>query len=260
MSPRRLLSCIPTAGAARAQARLALAAGEYAAAADRYALAAQRLGPRVLAPRFTHTLFPCEVRACVLAAARVDLEEGDRTPEALACGTKLLDRLLQRTLGVPYDPAPPDDQFVSAHVGFHLSTYRPPAGLSRHERLLLLLHRPLDAPTILVDLHFDPMVAIRAVYMHKYAPIEHLFAIRMFEARAAQGDARAFGTLGMEARMAPSAERALLRLATQRLPGASKQLEDLHLFRHERRKRREQEHARALDEEADRLRYSIFSL
>lgn len=185
---------------ARFQARLALDAGEYGKAADHYILAEHRLGNRLLAPLGCQTLFPDNLRECAKAAIRVAVEE--RRP----IKSKLRFR----------DVEPPKEVELKRLICFRNGGYglEEPIGLTPSERLLLVLHQPLEAAQLLSDL------GARYLFSPYYPSnrfdddrgIRRLFYIRRLAALAEQGDREALYDLAQAAIHSNTALHALDRL------------------------------------------------
>lgn len=205
--------------AARAQARLALNAGEYGQAADHYMLADQRLGNRVLAPLGCQTLFPENLRECAKAAIRVAAEQ--RMP--------IKSKLRLR------DVEPPEEVELQRLVCYRNRGYgfEEPIGLTPSERLLLVLHQPLEASSLLSDLGakylFSP--CYRSSRFDDDCGIRRLFYLRHLAALAEQGDRKALYNLAQAAIHSNAALNALYRLE---VAGVDEAYEHRAMVDHER--------------------------
>lgn len=210
-----LCSIMPTALAARCQARIALSMGEYGIAADHYATAARRLGNLVLSPYFAQPLLPCVLKACALSARRVAGEEGQQVRSRAAM------------MNLSYD--------TPLHVLVGISTFDRLEGrhprLTTDERLLLVLHNMPESIGLLQDLGIVQMLHYSRA---RYDPgVRGLYVIRSLAYSAASGNIFAMRDLGQLAIRSERAHRALARLAAAGVPpGACLQMSEVRSERH----------------------------
>ena len=210
-----LCSLIPTANAARFQARVALSAGEYGQAADCYMTAAERLGNRVLSPFRSQPLFSDGLLACASAAFRAAvIANGTTDGRPVIERLKKFDDLELRNLVMP----------DSVHgLGHHF--------LTPGERLLLVLDRPLAAPSLLPDL----VAGAEKLFFEPGKPdskIRRLFRLHYYSALAAQGNTKALRYLGQMAIHSNRALRALSQLEEAGIEGAGEQTSMVQSERH----------------------------
>lgn len=216
-----LCTMIPTAGAARCAARIALDAGDYGGAASYYVTAAERLGNRALLPlAFGRQLLePENLSQCALAAYRTAVEEGQQVKREPAAVERTLDETGLRL-------------FVGSH---HL--YNPLDGsllrgghriFTTEERLLLMLHIPHAASNLMPDL----VSSAGQLYFPANRGIRLLFLIRYLAAIAKNRDNRAINRLGQMAIHSDEALRTLCRLAANGVEEASLELSMVGSERH----------------------------
>lgn len=232
-----LCSIVPTALAARCQARIALSMGEYGIAADHYTKVAGRLGDRELSPYFAQPLSPHAIEACALASRRVAEEEGQEVKPRTAMMELSDDTPLHVLVGI--------STFSRLEEGH--------PRLTTDEQLLLVLHNISESVALLQDLgiqmlHYEP---------NRYDPgVRGLFVIRSLAYSASQGNTFAMRELGHLAILhSERAHRALARLAVAGVPGADLQLSEVHSERHSIFLNQQRIERERLEDEIRLLRY-----